>query len=85
MKKFRAGYFGELEEFEIIKETEKQVIYISKSGEKTRENKLSNWACWFDKKEEAVNYLGSKEKEKLESNLIEIEGIIERLRKLYSY
>jgi hypothetical protein len=50
MKKFRAGYFGELEEFEIIKETEKQVIYISKSGEKTRENKLSNWAYWFDKK-----------------------------------
>jgi hypothetical protein len=85
MKKFRAGYFGELEEFEIIKETEKQVIYISKSGEKTRENKLSNWAYWFDKKEDAVNYLGSKEKEKLESALIEIEGIIERLRKLYSY
>lgn len=85
MKKFRAGYWGELEVFEIIKETEKQVTYISTSGEKTRENKLSNWACWFDKKEDAVNYLGSKEKEKLESNLIEIEGIIERLRKLYSY
>lgn len=85
MKKFRAGYFGELEEFEILKETEKQKIYISESGKKTRENKLSNWARWFDKKEEAVNYLGSKEKEKLESNLKEIEGIIERLRKLYSY
>lgn len=85
MKKFRAGYFGELEEFEIIKETEKQVIYTSKSGVKTRENKFSNWAYWFDKKEDAVNYLGSREKEKLESTLIEIEGIIERLRKLYSY
>jgi hypothetical protein len=84
MKKFRACYSGKIEELEIIKETEKQIFFISNSGMKTRENKLSNWASWHHTKEDAIDYLVSKENEEIESRLREIKYIKEKIKEIYS-
>jgi len=53
MKKFRA-YRNEIVEHEVVKETEKQIVYKSKwGGNDIRESKNTTWYSWHDSKDEA--------------------------------
>jgi hypothetical protein len=73
MKKFRANYGSEIKELEVIKETEKQIVFITSFGHQQRENKISEWCSWHDTKEAAVNHLISREQSKIDTCLRQIE------------
>ncbi|MBP9790063.1 MAG: hypothetical protein KBD57_05955 [Bacteroidia bacterium] len=60
MKKFRTKYNDSIECFEVVKETPKQIIYLTERGIENRESKESNWQNWFDTKEQAVEFLIEK-------------------------
>jgi len=59
MEKFRV-YGTEIQKLKVIKETEKQIVYISLHGSEFREAKVSQWAVWFNNFEEAKEYLINK-------------------------
>ena len=63
MKKFRA-YRYKIEEFEVVRETEKQIIYKS-DGHEYREAKRSNWQNWYETRTEAKEALVSEAKANL--------------------
>jgi len=65
MKKFRANYYGVITVHEVVKETEKQIVFINKYAnwigneitKEVRENKVSKHYRWHDSFEEAKNDL----------------------------
>jgi len=58
MKKYRGNHGTRIEELEVVKETEKQIVYIRKEdGREIREAKVSDWSSWHETKEDAVNYM----------------------------
>lgn len=82
MKRFRAG-FNRIEEFEIIKETEKQVVYMSERGREEREAKISDWQSWHNSKEDAINYLVLKKQKEINICLKRIEYLKEEINRIY--
>ncbi len=60
MKKYRTSYNDSIECFEVVKETPKQVVYLSERGIENREAKESDWQNWFDSKELAKEFLIEK-------------------------
>ena len=66
MEKFRIDFRTSIEKFTIVKDLRTQVIYLKNdtyfhTGEpftrEIKENKISNYACWFDTFEEAKQHL----------------------------
>jgi hypothetical protein len=54
MKKFRAWHsFLSIEEFEVVKETDKQVTFIRDNGKEYKESRSSAYTSWHDSKEDA--------------------------------
>ena len=84
MKKFRANYGTRIEEFEVTKETDKQVVYINNMGREIREAKKSDWASWHNSKEDAVNFLISKEQAKIDEKLKQIQYHKDNMNKIYA-
>lgn len=84
MKKFRAKWGDRIEEIEIVKETDKQVIFINSNGRENREAKNSNWATWHNSKEEAKQYLISEQENKIEEKLRQIKSCKELIEKIKS-
>jgi len=60
MKKFRTRYGNTIQSFEIVKETEKQIVYLQENGRECREAKLSDWGAWHCTFEEAKQHLIDK-------------------------
>jgi len=57
MKKYKvSNYSIEIEEKEIIRETEKMVVFINSRGKEDKELKSSNYSSYFDTYNEAANY-----------------------------
>jgi len=83
MNKFRANW-QKIEEFEIIKETEKQVVYIC-NGRELREAKISDWASWHNTKEDARNYLIAKKEFEIEKLMSQIEYKQEEIEKIKKF
>lgn len=65
MKMFRAR-FNKIEEFEVIKETEKQVVYINERGRSEREAKTADWQSWHNSKEEAIEFMVDRKRKEIE-------------------
>ena len=65
MKKFRTAYSNEIGEFEVVKETEKQIVFLNKRGREEREAKQTHYNSWFDTREAAKEHLISKCLEKI--------------------
>jgi hypothetical protein len=84
MKKFRANYGTKIEEFEITKETDKQVVYTNEMGCETREAKVSDCASWHNSKEDAVNFLISKEQAKIDEKLKQVQRHKDNMNKIYA-
>ena len=82
MKMIRAR-FARLEEFEVIKETEKQIVYINERGTETREAKVSDWSSWHKTTEEAINYLISRKQKEIDTYLSRIEYLKKEMNKIY--
>lgn len=85
MKKFRANYGTKIEEFEIIKETEKQIVYKDQFGRESREGEISGYSSWHDTKEDAINYLIHKKQVEIDNCVSRIEYYkteIEKIKKL---
>ena len=59
MKKYKAA-FERIEEFEIIKETPKQIVYITHYGKEARDNKKTTYISWHDTFDEAKQELINK-------------------------
>jgi len=53
MKKFLLS-FGKILEYEVVKETAKQLVYLSNNGQEIRSTKASVYWLWFNTKKEAV-------------------------------
>jgi hypothetical protein len=84
MIKFRERW-NEIKEYEVVKETEKQLTYIDEYNRQQREAKVSDWQSWHDTKEEARSFLivkKMKEIEKLKAQIKYKEEEIERIQKL---
>ena len=56
MIKYRTR-FNEIEAFEIVRETENQVILMLDNGRENRSNKVTDLTNWFDTWEEAHAFL----------------------------
>jgi hypothetical protein len=57
MKKYRVNKMIELQEHEIISETEKTITYRNLGKCPAVENKKADWHNWFDTKEEAKTFM----------------------------
>jgi hypothetical protein len=57
MKMYRVSYCDKIVEREIVRKTEKQVVYLNSRGTEEREAIKSGWHNWFDTKEEAAYFL----------------------------
>ena len=60
--KWHGSTMAEINALEILRETEKQVVLAPKhiKGKESRENKKSDWQCWFDTWDEAHDFLVSE-------------------------
>ena len=83
MKMFRAR-FNRVEEFEIIKQTEKQVVYLNEYKREQRESKITDWQSWHSSKEEAVNFMVAKKQKEINLLLGRIEYIKIEINKIYN-
>jgi hypothetical protein len=65
---------AEINALEILRETEKQVVLAPKhtKGKESRENKKSDWQCWFDTWEQAHDFLVSEAQKKVDSLRLEL-------------
>ena len=59
MNQFRVSGI-KIEELEVIKETEKQIVYFNSSHQECRESKSSQWAIWFKTFDDAKKHLIEK-------------------------
>lgn len=57
MKKFRTSYGTKIQEVEILRETEKQVVILTDRNTEVKEAKRSGWQNWHNSKEEAKQFL----------------------------
>lgn len=85
MKKFRATSTG-IKEFEVLKETDKQVVYkyVSPFGAifERREVKLCDWYSWHDTHAAAKDYLIEKQMCKIGELKLQIEKCKETIEKI---
>lgn len=84
MKKFRANSNG-IDEIEIIKETNKQVVFLNSYKRETREAKISDWDSWHNTKDEAINYLVTKKQNEIDQLMAQIEYRKHQLNKIYKF
>lgn len=69
--------FNEIEQFEVVKITNKQVVYIDERGKERHEYKESDWRNWHESKVKALEFLVSSK----ENEIKKCEERIERLMK----
>lgn len=70
MKIYRISKYGiEIKELEMVRETEKQVVYLYKWSEdnirEEKSNKISDWYRFFKTYEDAKEFLLNRENEKV--------------------
>jgi hypothetical protein len=82
MKMFRANYGTKIEELEIIRQTEKQIIYIDSFGREQGDYKTSQWQSWHETKKEAIEYLIEKRQKEIDSCLNKIRYLEEEKIKI---
>lgn len=89
MKKFRAtsyGLYPKIEELEVIKETEKQIVFIEKDwngrGYEQRNSKNSKWDSWHDTHAAAKDYLIEKQMSRIGELKLQIEKCKETIEKI---
>ena len=83
MKKIRRFSDYEIKEVEVIKETEKHVIFIQ-NGIECREHKASSMISWHDTKEEAKEAMIKEQKNKIECYQRQISFCNKRIEKIKS-
>ena len=81
MKKFRSVSDYRIDELEVIKETEKQVVFIENNRE-SREAKRSDYASWHDTKEEAREVMINRQRLKIEGYQRQIKYCEEHIEKI---
>lgn len=52
-EKYRLSTFGRINKLQVLRETEKQIIFINESGKENREAKVSEYAQWCDSFQDA--------------------------------
>ena len=85
MKKFRTFSNHQITEYEVVKETEKQIVYLNERGREMREAKILDWASWHDTKSDAKDYLTTRELRKVKNYSDQIEyckSVIEKIKLL---
>jgi len=88
MKKFRNRYDHEIEEIEVISETEKYVTLeaVAFDGKHRREMKRSNYMNYFDTWQEAKDFLVDREKEaigKLERQIAQHVATLAKIEEMH--
>ena len=81
MKKYRA-LFEQIESYEVVKETPKQIIYINNSGREIREQKMTGYYSWHDSYDDAKQALIEKHSDDVEKKERQLEYAKEKLRKV---
>ena len=49
--------FNRIEKFEVVRTTDKQVVYIDNRGRESHENKHSSWRNWHETRKDALDFL----------------------------
>ena len=81
MKKYKA-LFERIEEYEVVKETPKQLTFINERGSEIRESKRTEWYSWHDTYEEAKQALIEKYSNIVELKERQLDYHKEQLRKI---
>lgn len=84
--KFRATE-TDFKEYEVVKETDKQVVFLygspyRKKTEERREAKNSSYAIWFDTKEEAYNHVKNRLEQLIKTRQSQVESLKTHLKNL---
>ena len=75
MKKYKTGGYGKnlIQEVEIVRETEKQVVIASRNGSERREAKRSDYQNYFDEWQAAKDFLLEKAEKRVEGIKVQLE------------
>lgn len=74
MIKYRTDRWGDkIESLEVLKETEKQIVYMNRHGREIREAKSSEWQKWHDTWEEAKDSLLRRAESRVQSLRCQLE------------
>lgn len=82
---YRTTYGIKLEEFEVLKSTEKSIWFINKSGKQDRELRHTDSYQWHETKQAAIDFLLKKyigEKKRLENRIAQVSEQIEAIKAL---
>jgi hypothetical protein len=80
MKKYKIR-FDEIHEYEVIKETKTQLVFINEVGEEKREYKLTSWYSWHDTYEDAKQFLIAEQTNEINKYNKQIEFCKEKIEK----
>lgn len=84
MIKFRTQ-FEEIRAIEVVRETDKQIVWLNKNGHEQREAKASSWRNWHDTWEDAHAFLvagAEREVKLLRSQLDRAKGKLRQIREM---
>jgi len=83
MKKFRADhYFLKIQELEIVKETENQIVFIDVLNRNLRESKISSSSSWHDDYSSAKKHLMHLQEIEIENRVRQIKHFREKKQKI---
>lgn len=83
IKKYKA-FMGKIEEWEILRETAKQVVVVNGLGREVRESKNCDWHSYHDTYEEAKQHLVDKAQAEVDSAERMLKLKIKRLEEMKS-
>jgi len=81
IKKYKA-IFGKIEECEILRETDKQIVKVNSLGREVRESKISDWQSYHDTYEDAKAHLIQKEEKEVDRLKVLLKKAVEQLDKM---
>jgi len=67
MKKYRTRTGVEIEEFEVVSETDHFITYIGFGGKSVKERKATSWQTWHETREQAFNFLKEQKEREIEA------------------
>lgn len=82
MKKYKTKWRNEIEEVEILRETDKCVFLKGRNGGEDKELKRTSWHNFFNTWEEARSFLLGKAKGKLDRANRDVSGCIHNLNEV---
>lgn len=79
---YRTNFLNEIKRFKLVKETEKQAVFINDNGREVREAKRQHYSALHKTFQDAKNYLIEKQTKKINDLSSALERESERLEQI---